>query len=88
MSIIRSEWILENHAQSWCFSLRIYENVSECDQSIAGMTNALVEMLHLLITDVSDGVRVDDVAPISDSDHSSLMTVIFMAQAVPNFVFK
>ena len=36
------------------------------------------------MTDVSDLVRVAVVAPIGNSDHSSLSEVISMAQAVPN----
>ena len=40
--------------------------------------------LDLLITDVPDLVRVSVVAPIGNSDHSSLSAVISMAQAVPN----
>ena len=36
------------------------------------------------MTDVSDLVQVAVVAPIGNSDHSSLSTVISMAQAVPN----
>ena len=41
--------------------------------------------LDLLMTDVPGLVRVAVVAPISNSDHSSLSAVISMAQAVPNF---
>ena len=37
------------------------------------------------MTDVSDLVRVAVVAPIGNSDHFSLSSVILMAQAVPNF---
>ena len=36
------------------------------------------------MTDVPDLVRVAVVAPISNSDHFSLLAVISMAQAVPN----
>ena len=36
------------------------------------------------MTDVSDLVRVSVVAPIGNSDHSSLSAVVSMAQAVPN----
>ena len=36
------------------------------------------------MTDVPDLVRVAVVAPIGNSDHSSLSAVISMAQAVPN----
>ena len=44
----------------------------------------VVGTLDLLMTDVPDLVRVAVVAPISNSDHSSLSAVISMAQAVPN----
>ena len=37
------------------------------------------------MTDVPDLVRVAVVAPIGNSDHSSLSAVISIAQAVPNF---
>ena len=40
--------------------------------------------LDLLMTDVPDLVRVSVVAPIGNSDHSSLSAVISMAQAVLN----
>ena len=36
------------------------------------------------MTDVPELVRVSVVAPIGNSDHSTLSTVISMAQAVPN----
>ena len=36
------------------------------------------------MTDVPDLVRVSVVAPIGNSDHSSLSAVISMVQAVPN----
>ena len=36
------------------------------------------------MTDVPDLVRVADVAPIGNSDHSSLSAVILMIQTVPN----
>ena len=36
------------------------------------------------MTDVSDLVRVAVVAPIGNSDHSSLSAVISMVQTVPN----
>ena len=44
----------------------------------------LLLLLVLLMTDVPDLVRVAVVAPIGNSDHSSLGEVISMAQAVPN----
>ena len=58
--------------------------VSGCDQVVVGPTHGRGGTLHLLMTDVPDLVRVAVVAPISNSDHSSLSAVISMAQAVPN----
>ena len=51
---------------------------------VVGPTHAGGGTLDLLITDVSDLVRVAVVAPIANSDHSSLSAVISIAQAVPN----
>ena len=58
--------------------------VSGCDQLIVGPTHARGRTLDLLMTDVPDIVRVAVVAPIGNSDHSSLSAVISMARAVPN----
>ena len=44
--------------------------------------------LDLLMTDVPDLVPVAVVAPIGNSDHSSLSAVISMAQAVPNLCVR
>ena len=61
-----------------------FATVSGCDQLIVGPTHARGETLDLLMTDVPDLARVSVVAPIGNSDHSSLSAVISMAQAVPN----
>ena len=61
-----------------------FATVSGCDQLVVGLTHACGGTLDLLMTDVSDLIRVAVVAPISNSDHSSLSAVISMAQAVPN----
>ena len=58
--------------------------VSGCDQLVVGPTHARGGTLDLLMTDVPDLVRLAVVAPIGNSDHSSLSAVISMAQAVPN----
>ena len=55
-----------------------FATVSGCDQLVVGP-------LDLLMTDVSDLAGVAVVAPIGNSDHSSLSAVISMTQAVPNF---
>ena len=63
-----------------------FATVSSCDQLVVGPTHARGGTLDLLMTDVPDLVRVGVVAPIGNSDHSSLSAVITMAQAVPNIV--
>ena len=61
-----------------------FATVSGCDQLVVGPTHTRGGTLDLLMTDVPDLVRVAVVAPIGNSDHSSLSAVISMAQAVPN----
>ena len=61
-----------------------FATVSGCDQFVVGPTHARGGTLDLLMTDVPDLVRVAIVAPICNSDHSSLSAVISMAQSVPN----
>ena len=61
-----------------------FATVSGCDQLVVGPTHARGGTLDLLMTEVPDFVRVAVVAPIGNSDHSSLSAVISMAQAVPN----
>ena len=55
---------------------------------VVSPTHARGGTLDLLMTDVPDLVLVSVVAPIGNSDHSSLSAVISMVQAVQNFVFK
>ena len=61
-----------------------FATVSGCDQLVVGPTHARDGTLDLLMTDAPDLVWVSVVAPIGNSDHSSLSAVISMAQAVPN----
>ena len=61
-----------------------FATVSSCDQLVIGRTHAHGGTLELLITDVPDLAQVAVVATIGNSDHSSLLAVISMAQAVPN----
>ena len=61
-----------------------FATVSGCDQLVVGPTHARGGTLDLLMTDVPELVRVAVVAPIGNSDHSSLSAVVSMAQAVPN----
>ena len=84
---------LNGHRQKWLGSTTTnrhgvaafdFATVSGCDQLVVGPTLARSETLDLLMTDVPDLVRVSVVAPIGNSDHSSLPAVISMAQAVPN----
>ena len=51
---------------------------------VVGLTHAHGGTLDLLMTDVINLACVAVVAPIGNSDHSSLSVVISMAQAVPN----
>ena len=61
-----------------------FTTVSGCTQLIVGPTHAHGEALDLLMTDVPDLVWVGVVAPVGNSDHSSLPAITLMAQAVPN----
>ena len=61
-----------------------FATVSGCDQLVIGPIHARGRTLDLLITDVPDLVQVAVVTPTGNSDHSSLSTVISVAQAVPN----
>ena len=77
MAIIRSGWV---HGVA-AFD---FPTVSGCDQLVVGPTHARGGTLDLLMTDVPDLVGFAVVAPIGNSDHSSLSAVISMAQAVSN----
>ena len=61
-----------------------FATVSGCYQLVVGPTHARGGTFDLLMTDVPDLVRDAVVAPIGNSDHSSLSAVISMAQAVTN----
>ena len=58
--------------------------MSGCDQLVVGPTHTSGGTLGILLTDVPDLVRVVVVAPVGNSDHSSLLGVISRAQAVTN----
>ena len=82
MAIIRSDWVLRKRT---VMELRpLTSQVSGCDQLVVGPTHERCGTLDLLMTDVPDLEQVAVVAPIGNSDHSSLSAVISMAQAVPN----
>ena len=72
---------LNGHHQEWLGSMTTnrhgvatfdFATVSGCDQLVVGPTHACGGTLDLLMTDVPDLVRVAVVAPICNSDHSSL----------------
>ena len=75
------EWL--GHESSRCCSL-FFATVSGCDQLVVGPNHGRGGTLNLLMTDVPGLARVAFIAPIGNSDHSSLLAVISMAQAVPN----
>ena len=84
---------LNGHHQEWLSSTTMnhhgvaafdFATVSGCDQLVVGPTHARGGTLDLLMMDVPDLAQVAVVAPIGNSDHSSLSAVISMAQAVPN----
>ena len=58
--------------------------VSGCDQLVVGPTHARGGTLDPRMTDVPDLARVAVVAPIGNSNHSSLSAVISLGQVVPN----
>ena len=73
-----------DHEPSWKWTAFDFATVSGCDQLVVCPTHAHGGTLDLLMTDVPNLERVAVVAPIGNSDHSSLSAVISMAQAVPN----
>ena len=94
---VRASFLFEGdfigHHQEWLGSTTTnrhgvaafdFATVPGCDQLVVGPTHARGGTLDLLMTDIPDLVRVAVVAPIGNSDHSSLSAVISMAQAVPN----
>ena len=84
---------LNGHHREWlgskttnCYGVAAFDfaTVSGCYQLVVGPSHAPGGTLDLLMTDVPDLVQVSVVAPIGNSDHSSLLAVISMAQDVPN----
>ena len=88
MAIIRSGWVLRPRTVMVCgcrtIMVQHFATVSSCDQLVVGPTHARGGTVDLPMTDVPDLVQVAVVAPIDNPDHSSLLPVILMAQAVPN----
>ena len=75
---------LNGHHQEWLGSTTTnrhgvaavdFATISGCDQLVVGITHACCGTLDLLMTDVPDLVRVAVVAPIGNSDHSSLSAI-------------
>ena len=78
------EWLGFTMTNSHGVAAFDFSTVSGCDQLVVGPTHALGGILDLLMTDVPDLIQVAVVAPIGNSDHSSLSAVILTAQAVHN----
>ena len=88
---------LNGHHQEWLCSTTTnrhgvatfdFATVYGCDQLVVGLADVHGGTLDLLMTDVPDQGWVSFVAPIGNSDHSSLLAVIPMAQAVPTCVSR
>ena len=69
-----------------CVAAFDFATVSDYDQLVVGPTDARGGTLDLLMADVPDLLRVAVVAPIGNSDHSSLWAAISMAHAVQTCV--
>ena len=84
---------LNGHHQEWLDSATTnrhgvaafdFATVSCCDLLVVGPIHARGGTLNLLMTDVTDFERVAVVAPIGNSDRSSLSAVISVAHSVTN----
>ena len=73
------EWLGSTMTNSHGVAALDYGTVSGCDQLVVGPTHARGGILDLLLTDVPDHIQVAVVAPIGNSDHSSLSAVISTA---------
>ena len=80
----QQEWLSSTTTNRYGVAAFDCTTVTGFDQLVAGPTHARGGTLDLLMTDVSELVRVADVAHKGNSDHSSLSVVILMAQAVIN----
>ena len=83
MAIIRSGWVLRPRTVMELQPLTSQQSPVAISW-VSAQPMLMVEHLASLMTDVPDLVRVAVVAPIGNSDHSSLSAVISMAQADPN----
>ena len=84
MAIIKSGWVLRPRTDMVLHAAFDFATVSSCNHLVVRPTHTRGGTLDLLMSDIPDLVRVAVVAPIGNSDHSSLSAVILMAQAVPN----
>ena len=82
------EWLGSTMTNSHSIAAFDFATVPGCDQLVVGPTHACGGILDLLMTDVPDLIQVAVVAPIGNSDHSSLSAVISTAQAVPNLCVR
>ena len=80
MGIDHQEWL--GSTTTNCHGVAVFDFATGCVQLVVAPTLARGGTLDLLVTDVPDLVRVVVVAPIGNSDHSSLSAIILMAQAV------
>ena len=80
------EWLGSTTTNRHGVAVFAFAAVSGCDQLIVGPTHAHGGTLDLLMTDVPDLVQVAVVAPIGNSDHSSLSVVISIAQLFQTYV--
>ena len=78
------EWLCSTNTNRHGVAAFDFATVFGCNQLVVGPTHARGGTLDLLMTDVPDLVRVAVLAPVGNSDHSSLSAVISMAQAIPN----
>ena len=70
------EWLGSTMTNSHGVAAFDFATVSGCDQLVVGPTHASGGILDLLMTDIPDLIQVAVVAPIGNSDHSSLSAVI------------
>ena len=77
-------WLHSTTTNHHCVSSFDFATVSCCDQLVVGPTHARGSTFDIQMTDIPDLVRVSVVAPVGNSDYSSLSAVISMAQAVSN----
>ena len=78
------EWLVPAKTNHHGFAAFDFKSVSSCDQLVIDPTHARGGTLRLPMTNVPDMLRIAVVAPIGNSDHSSLSAVILMAQVVTN----